>query len=218
MLSQGTARVSTGRNIHMTVISNIDELEALYGLPSQASLIKVADRITRNYHRLITASPFVILATSGPDGLDCSPRGDANQAVFIQDETTLLLPDRRGNNRMDSLRNIVRNPEIALLFLIPGSNTTLRINGSAVVNTDPELLSQHEMQGKAPRSVVIITVREIYFQCARAVMRADLWNPETFRSSRELPTAGDMLQELKDDFNGTEYDREWPARARNSMW
>lgn len=202
----------------MTVISTIQELEALYGQPSQTSLIKVARHITESYERLITASPFVVLATSGPDGLDCSPRGDTEQAVFIRDRTTLELPDRRGNNRMDSLRNIVSNPQVALLFLIPGSNTTLRVNGSAVINTDPELLDQHEMQGTKPRSVVVINVREIYFQCARAVMRADLWNPETFRASHELPTAGDMLQELKNDFNGTEYDREWPARAKNSMW
>ncbi|MEH6726222.1 MAG: pyridoxamine 5'-phosphate oxidase family protein [Hyphomicrobiales bacterium] len=202
----------------MTLVTDIGALEALYGQPSQAALIKVSNRITNNYQRLIQASPFMVMATSGPDGLDCSPRGDSDQAVIIQDQNTLLLPDRKGNNRMDSLRNIIRNPEIALLFLIPGSNTTLRVNGTAVISIDPDLLRQHAMQGKAPRTVVIISIREIYFQCARAVMRADLWNPEAYRSSADLPTPGDIMQELKDDFDGTYYDKEWPNRAQESMW
>lgn len=202
----------------MTLVTDIRELERLYGVTSEASLIKVSDHITKNYKRLIEASPFIALSTSGPEGMDCSPRGDADQAVFIKDRKTLLMPDRRGNNRMDSLRNIVRNPEIALLFLIPGSNTTLRLNGTAVISTDPELTSQYQMQGKAPRSVIIVTIREIYFQCARAVMRADLWNPDHFKSAKVLPTPGDMMQELKDDFDGTSYDKEWPARAKESMW
>lgn len=202
----------------MTLVSDIGALEALYGQPSEASLIKVSDHITNSYRRLIQASPFMVMATSSPDGLDCSPRGDSGQAVIIQDRKTLLLPDRKGNNRMDSLRNIVRNPEIALLFLIPGSNTTLRVNGTAVISIDPGLLRQHAMQGKAPRSVVIISIREIYFQCARAVMRADLWNPDAYRSSADLPTPGNIMQELKDDFNGTDYDKEWPNSAQQSMW
>ncbi|MGJ8533447.1 MAG: pyridoxamine 5'-phosphate oxidase family protein [Alphaproteobacteria bacterium] len=202
----------------MTLVTDIRELEELYGVPSEASLIKVSDQVTKNYQSLIEASPFMVLATSGPEGMDCSPRGDAKQVVFIQDRKTLLLPDRRGNNRMDSLRNIVRNPEIALLFLIPGSNTTLRLNGTATISTAPELTSQYKMQGKDPRSVIIVTIREIYFQCARAVMRADLWNPENFKPANTLPSAGDLMQELKDDFDGTSYDKEWPARAKETMW
>lgn len=202
----------------MTLVTDIGALEAVYGQASEAALIKVSDRITNHYQRLIQASPFVAMATSGPDGLDCSPRGDSDQAVFIQDKKTHLLPDRKGNNRMDSLRNIVRNPEIALLFLIPGCNTTLRVNGTAVISIDADLLAQHAMQAKAPRSVIILSIREIYFQCARALMRADLWNPEGFRSLNDLPTPGDIMQELKNDFDGTYYDKEWPNRAQESMW
>jgi len=202
----------------MTLVTDIRELEQLYGVPSEASLIKVSDQITKNYQSLIEASPFMVLATSGPEGMDCSPRGDAKQVVFIKDRKTLLLPDRRGNNRMDSLRNIVRNPEIGLLFLIPGSNTTLRLNGTAVISTAPELTSQYKMQGKDPRSVIIVTIREVYFQCARAVMRADLWNPEHFKPVNTLPSAGELMQELKGDFDGTSYDKEWPARAKETMW
>lgn len=202
----------------MTLITDIAGLKSLYGETSEASLIKVSNRITKSYQQLIEASPFVVLATSGPEGLDCSPRGDAGQAVIIKDEKTLLLPDRKGNNRMDSLRNIVRNPQIALLFLIPGSSTTLRLNGAAVISIDQELILQHTIHGKAPRSVTIVSIREIYFQCARAVMRADLWNPDGFRSPKSLPTAGDIMQELKHDFDGTDYDKEWPARAQKSMW
>lgn len=200
------------------MITTISELEALYGVPAEASQIKVSNHITVHYQKLIEASPFFALATGGPEGLDCSPRGDAGQAVFIQDQNTLLIPDRRGNNRMDSLRNIVRNPEIAMLFLIPGSNTTLRLNGTAAISDDPKLISQYSVQGKAPRTVIIITIREIYFQCARAVLRADLWNPDQFRAPEDLPSVGTMLQDLKNDFDGTSYDQEWPARAKTSMW
>ncbi len=202
----------------MRLVTDIDTLEAVYGQPSEAALIKVSDHITKSYQNLIQASPFMAMATSGPDGLDCSPRGDPDQAVIIQDPKTLLLPDRKGNNRMDSLRNIVRNPEIALLFLIPGSNTTLRVNGTAVISIDPGLISQHATHGKAPRSIIILSIRDIYFQCARAVMRADLWNPDRFRLPSDLPTPGDIMQELKEDFDGTYYDKEWPNRAQESMW
>tara|TARA_R110000868_G_scaffold49321_5_gene159279 strand:- start:1137 stop:1685 length:549 start_codon:yes stop_codon:yes gene_type:complete len=155
----------------MTLVTDISQLEALYGSISEPALIKVSDQLTKQYQRLIEAAPFVVLATTGPDGLDCSPRGDAGQVVLIQDQKTLLIPDRPGNNRLDSLRNLVLNSQIALLFLIPGTNTTLRVNGTAVISIDPDLLKAHTVIGKAPRTVIIITIHEIYFQCTKALRR-----------------------------------------------
>ena len=203
----------------MSVIRSVEELEALYGQPVEASTVKEVDRITPHYRRLIEASPFFVLATSGPEGLDCSPRGDRPGFVRIADERTLMLPDRRGNNRVDSLRNIVRDPRAALLFLIPGSGTTLRANGRAHLETDPALLASFAVEGQAPRSVVVFRVESIYFQCARAVLRAGLWDPESRVPPESLPSPGRILASLSAERVGGEgYDREWPERARNSMW
>src|ERR1700759_941515 len=162
----------------MSTLATIEELEAIYGEPGEASTAKVADRITPSYRVLIEKSPFAALATAGPEGLDCSPRGDLAGFVRVHDEKTLMMPDRRGNNRVDSLRNIVRDPRVALLFLIPGSGTTLRVNGRAYVSADSTLLACFEIDGKAPRTVIVMTVGEGYFQCARAIVRSDLWNPD----------------------------------------
>jgi uncharacterized protein len=151
----------------MAVIATVEQLEAIYGPTNEASIVKVADWITPSYRLLIEKSPFAALATSGPEGLDCSPRGDLPGFVRIHDDKTLMMPDRRGNNRVDSLRNIVRDPRVALLFLIPGSGSTLRVNGSAQVSVEPDLLASFKVDGKAPRSVIVMTVHEIYFQCAR---------------------------------------------------
>src|SRR5258706_14362226 len=156
----------------MSIISTIEDLEAIYGQPTDASTVKVADRVTPHYRVLIDKSPFVALATSGPEGLDCPPRGDLPGFIRIHDDKTLMMPDRRGNNRVDSLRNIVRDPRIGLLFLIPGSGSTLRVNGRAQVSVDPDLLASFRIDGKAPRTVVVMTVEEVYFQCARAIVRA----------------------------------------------
>src|SRR6201997_4993969 len=202
----------------MSVIATIEQLEAIYGFPGEASTVKVADRITPSYRTLIEKSPFAALATSGPGGLDCSPRGDVAGFVRIHDERTLMMPDRRGNNRIDSLRNIVRDPRMALLFLIPGSGTTLRINGRAQISADPKLLASFEVDGKAPRTVIVMTVGEIYFQCARAIVRSDLWNPGKHVDPKTLPTPGQILAEMSADrVGGEEYDRAWPERARHTM-
>src|SRR5467141_485135 len=158
----------------MSVIATIGDLEAIYGFPNDASTVKVADRVTPPYRILIDKSPFAALATSGPEGLDCSPRGDLPGFIRVHDDKTLMMPDRRGNNRVDSLRNIVRDPRVALLFLIPGSGSTLRVNGYAHVSADPELLASFKTEGKAPRTVIVMTVEEVYFQCARAIVRSDL--------------------------------------------
>lgn len=203
----------------MTVIATVEQLEALYGVPGEASTAKEVSWITPHYRTFIEASPFVALATSGPEGLDCSPRGDLAGFVRVHDERTLMMPDRRGNNRVDSLRNIVREPRIGLLFLIPGSGTTLRVNGRAHLDTDPALLASFEMDGKLPRSVIVVAVETVFFQCARAIIRAELWNPARHVDPKSLPTPGQILAALSEDrVGGESYDREWPERAAKSMW
>ena len=203
----------------MTIVATIDQLETIYGRPNEASTVKVADRITPQYRVLIDKSPFAALATCGPEGLDCSPRGDLPGFVRVHDETTLMMPDRRGNNRVDSLRNIVRDPRVALLFLIPGSGSTLRVNGRARVSADADLLASFKVDGKAPRTVIVMTVDEIYFQCARAIVRSDLWNPDRRVDPKSLPTPGQILAEMSENrVGGEDYDRAWPERARQTMW
>ena len=203
----------------MSIIATIEQLEAIYGQTNDASTVKVADRVTPSYRVMIEKSPFAALATAGPEGLDCSPRGDLAGFVRIHDEKTLMMPDRRGNNRINSLRNIVRDPRVALLFLIPGSGNTLRVNGRAHVTADTELLASFKMEGKAPRTVIVMAVDEVYFQCARAIVRSDLWNPDKRVDPKSLPTPGQILAEMSDNrVGGEEYDRVWPERARQTMW
>jgi|UniRef100_A0A7C1SX55 PPOX class probable FMN-dependent enzyme len=202
----------------MTVITTIEDLKAIYGEAGEASTAKVTAFLTPVYRTMIERSPFVALATVGPEGLDCSPRGDRGAVVRIEDDRTLALPDWRGNNRIDSLLNIVRDPRVALMFLIPGSNSVMRINGRAVVSVAPGLLESFVMDGRHPRSVVVVTIDEAYFQCARAVMRAELWNVERQVAANDLPTPGEMLKAAKQDFDRETYDREWPERAAKTMW
>ncbi|MGV1869464.1 pyridoxamine 5'-phosphate oxidase family protein [Agrobacterium rosae] len=202
----------------MTIIRSVEDLKTIYGESSEASVAKVTSSLTAEYKQMIEASPFVALATVGPEGMDCSPRGDKGGVVRVADAKTVLLPDWRGNNRIDSLLNIVRDPRVALMFLIPGSNTTMRINGKAVVSIDPALLDSFEMDGKHPRTVTVITIDEVYFQCARALIRSELWNAENFVDPAALPTAGTLLKAAKADFDKETYDREWPERAAKTMW
>jgi uncharacterized protein len=204
----------------MPQITDLAALEDLYQpAPNAASTVKEVDHLTPEYQRLIAASPLVALATVGPEGLDCSPRGDAGQAVAIADARTLLLPDRRGNNRIDSLRNIVRDPRVALLFFIPGSGTTMRVNGAASLHDDADLLARFAVDGAAPRCVIKIAVERAYFQCARAIVRSDFWNPAKFAAPATLPSAGDMLAALSAGAEGgAAYDAAWPQRARNTLW
>lgn len=203
----------------MSIIRTVEELESLYGEPGETSLVKEVPEITPEYRALIEASPFVALATAGPEGLDCSPRGDQSGFVRIHDERTLMMPDRRGNNRVDSLKNIVRDPRVGLLFLIPGSGTTFRVNGRAHLSTDPDLLESFAVEEKAPRSVIVVTVESAYFQCARAIVRSDLWNSEKHVDPKALPTPGKILAAVTENRVGGEaYDKEWPERAKKSMW
>ena len=203
----------------MATITTVAELEAIYGLPNEASTVKEVDRITPHYRTFVEMSPFVALATSGPEGLDCSPRGDVAGFVRVHDEKTLMLPDRRGNNRVDSLRNVVRDPRVALLFMIPGVGNTLRVNGRAHLTTDADVLASFAMDGKAPRSVMVIAVDTVFFQCARAIVRSGLWDPDKHVDPERLPSAGDILAALSQDrVGGAEYDRAWPQRARETLW
>lgn len=203
----------------MTRISTIAELEALYGQPGEAALVKVTDRVIPEYAAFIAASPFVALATCGQEGLDCSPRGDLPGFVRIVDDRTLMLPDRRGNNRIDSLRNIIEDGRVGLLFLVPGSGTTLRVNGTAEISIDPDLCASFAVDGKAPRSVIVISVAQVYFQCARAIHRSRLWDPESRVDPASLPSPGQILAATsRQRIDGEAYDAEWPERARKTMW
>jgi PPOX class probable FMN-dependent enzyme len=203
----------------MTILKTVEQLEALYGTPGETSLVKELDRIIPEYAAFIEASPFVALATDGPEGLDCSPRGDLPGFVRIADERTLLMPDRHGNNRVDSLRNIVREGRAGLLFLVPGSGTTLRVNGRAQLSVDEGLRASFAVEGKAPRSVIVIAVEAVYFQCARAIHRSQLWDPARHVDAKSLPTPGAILASVSADrIGGEAYDRAWPERAKKTMW
>jgi uncharacterized protein len=203
----------------MSKVTSVEELEVLYGQPAEQSLLKEVAYITPEYQALIEASPFALLATAGPEGLDCSPRGDLPGFVRVHDQHTLLMPDRRGNNRADSLRNIIRDGRVALLFMIPGLGNTLRVNGRAYLSTEPALLDSFVMEGKAPRCVIVMQVETVYFQCSRALVRSDLWNPAKFREASELPTPGQILAALSDNrLGGEQYDRDWCTRAAATLW
>lgn len=203
----------------MSIINTVEQLEALYGKPNEASTAKEINYISPHYRAMIEASPFALLATAAPEGLDCSPRGDVAGFVRIHDSRTLVLPDRRGNNRIDSLRNVVRDPRMALLFMIPGMGNTLRVNGRAVISAEPALLESFSVGEKAPRTVLIINIDTIFFQCARALVRSDLWNAAKHVSPALLPTAGQILATLTADrVSGESYDKAWPAQAKQTLW
>jgi PPOX class probable FMN-dependent enzyme len=202
----------------MSTITTLTDLEALYGDVNEASSRKETDRIVPVYRDFIEAAPFAVLATVGPEGLDCSPRGDGRDFIRVADRKTLILPDRRGNNRIDSLRNIVRDPRVALLFMIPGIGETLRVNGRAVISADPALLESFAMDGKLPRTALIITVETVFFQCSRAIVRSDLWNPDKLADRRAVPSPGQMLAALTDDIDGEAYDQALPDRLRQTLY
>jgi len=197
-------------------IETVAALEALYGSPGEAARVKVTDRLTGAYAAWIAQSRFVVISTVGPEGTDGSPRGDAGPVVEIADDRTLLLPDWRGNNRLDTLRNIVRDPRVALMFFVAGSNNVVRVNGTAVVSADRALTERFEQGGKHPRSVIVVTIAQVYPQCARALIRAALWTAGN--CSDGLPSIGDMLAEAKAGFDGARYDADWEDRAKDSMW
>ena len=200
-------------------ITTLADLLQIFGTPSAPSVRKESAAITPHYAAMIAAAPFCVMATSGPDGLDASPRGDAPGFVVVEDEHTLLLPERRGNNRVDSLRNLLVDPRIALLFLIPGIGETLRVNGRASISVAPTLLERFVVQGKPPRCVLVIAVDTVYFQCARAIQRSGLWNPPPADIATRVPSAGSILAALTDgEIDGRRYDAELPARQRETLY
>jgi PPOX class probable FMN-dependent enzyme len=200
----------------MTYIETIDELEAIYGDAVPAAKAKVQHHITPLYRKWIEASRFLVLATVGPEGTDASPRGDDGCVVNIIDETTVMLPDWRGNNLTDSLRNIIRDARVSLMFMVPGSNNVVRLNGRAKLSIDPDITASFERDGKHPRSVAVIKLDEIYFQCAKALMRSKLWISDD--ESTGLPTAGQFVQEVKADFDAVAYDSGYAENAKKRMW
>ena len=200
-------------------ITTIEALEALYGGVNPNSLAKETPHLTPEYRRWIEEAPFFALASSGPGGLDCSPRGDAAGQLFrILDDRHIAIPDRRGNNRLDTLRNILHDPRVALLFLIPGIEETLRINGRATVTTESELIQSFRVGATTPLSVILVEVDAVYFQCARALKRSKLWDPTTFRTLGDVPTAGQMTRGAKPDFDAETYDAMLPARQQSSLY
>ena len=199
------------------MIRTIEDLEKLYDTPHEMSLRKVADRMVPVYREWIGRSRFCVLTTVGPEGCDGSPRGDDGPVVAEIDETTLAMPDWRGNNRMDSLRNIVRDPRVSLMFMVPGSNNVVRLNGRAHLTVDDDMLEIFTKDGSRPRSVIVISIEEIYFQCARALVRSRLWVAGD--ESEDLPSAGAMLKAMTDgEEGGAEYDAAWPKRAEKTLW
>jgi len=200
-------------------VTSIEQLEALYGLPAGAAVLKEIDHISPEYRTFIEASPFFALSTCGPEGLDCSPRGDDPGFVRVLDDKTLMIPDRRGNNRIDSLRNIVRDPRVSLLFLIPGVGETIRVIGRATISADPALLESFVFAGKTPRSVIVVSVESIYFQCSKAIIRSKLWDPARLIDRKSLPSNGTVLAEItKGAEGGEEYDKAYPERLKATIY
>ena len=201
------------------LITKLEQFESLYGEKMGASVIKEIDHINGAYRKLIEAAPFVAIATSGPEGLDCSPKGDPAGFVRILDDKTLAIPDRPGNNRIDGFRNIVRDPRIALLFLIPGIGETLRVNGRASISVDPELMQSFSINGKLPRCVLIVHVESAYFHCSKAIVRSKLWDEATKIDRKSLPSTGTIISELSQGkLGGDKYDREAPERIKAQLY
>jgi uncharacterized protein len=202
----------------MPIITSIAELEALYAPVNPVAVLKELDHVNAHYARFIEAAPFVILSTAGPEGLDCSPRGDPAGFVRVADPKTLLIPDRRGNNRVDSLRNIVRDPRIALLFLIPGVGNTMRVNGRAELVTDEALCASFAMRGNPPLCIIKVTVESTYPQCQKALVRSRLWDQATQVPRDNLPSLGEMMQAIDPAFDAATYEAEYPARMERSIY
>jgi hypothetical protein len=201
------------------LVTTMDQLESLYGEVFPPAIAKEIDHVNAHYRAFIEAAPFFSLATNGPDGLDCSPRGDPAGFVRVRDEKTLLIPDRRGNNRIDSLRNLIHDPRVALLFLIPGCGETIRVVGRAKISTDPALAQSFVMEGKTPRCVLVIAVERVFYQCAKAIVRSKLWDPATRIERASLPSSGTILAGITGGkVGGPEHDREAPKRLQATIY
>jgi PPOX class probable FMN-dependent enzyme len=201
------------------LVTTMEQLEALYGQSMPTSIVKEIDHISEGYRKLIEAAPFAVIGTCGPEGLDCSPKGDPRGFVRILDDKTLAIPDRPGNNRIDGFRNIVRDPRIALLFLIPGVGETLRVNGRAAISVDPELMQSCAMNGKLPRCILIVHIESIYFHYSKAIVRSRLWDEATKIDRKALPSTGSIIAELSEGkLGGEAYDREAPEKIKAQLY
>ncbi|CAM3113558.1 hypothetical protein SAMN04490207_5374 [Pseudomonas gessardii] len=201
------------------MLSTLEQLETLYGLPHERALRKEIAFLNEDYQAMVKASPLVIVSSAGADGLDGSPRGDVPGFVRILDERTLAIPDRPGNNRLDTLRNLLVDPRVALLFIIPGIGETLRVNGRAQISIEPELLQSFAVNGKPARSVIVVQVQAAYFHCSKAFVRSDCWNPDKHVERSTLPSAGAFHRRLNDgQFDAEAYDREMPQRVKDSLY
>jgi uncharacterized protein len=205
---------------HDHLITTVEQLEAVFPeAPVGNAITKEIDHVNATYRALIEAAPFFALATNGPEGLDCSPRGDPAGFVRVADEKTLLIPDRRGNNRIDSFRNIIRDPRVALMFMIPGCGEVIRVIGKAAISADPELCAQFVLFGKVPKVVLVVRVERVYYQCPKALVRSKLWDPTTWIDRKSLPTSGKILAEItggKQDAD--KHDREYPERLKATIY
>ena len=201
------------------LVTSVAQLETIYGEPMPTSLVKEIDHINDGYRTLIEAAPFVVIATSGPGGLDCSPKGDAPGFIRIVDDKTLMIPDRPGNNRLDGFKNLMSDPRIALLFIIPGVGETLRINGHASVSVDPALRESFAVNGKPARAVLIVKVETIFFHCSKAIVRAKMWDPKSQIERSSLPSTGTIIAELSGGkMGGAQYDKEAPAKIQSALY
>ncbi|HAQ43144.1 MAG TPA: hypothetical protein DCQ67_04115 [Acidimicrobiaceae bacterium] len=201
------------------LIKDITQLDALYGDASPRSLTKEIDALNSQYQSFIEASPFMAVATVGMEGLDCSPRGEQGSVVRVVDANTIQFADRRGNNRLDTLRNIVEDDRIALLFLVPGIGETMRVNGRATISIAPELIEAFTVDGKSPKTVVEVKVERVYFQCSKALVRSGIWDSDIARSFGDVPSAGEMLAATTNDsFDALEYDRMLEKRSSDELW
>jgi PPOX class probable FMN-dependent enzyme len=201
------------------IVQSVEQLQQIYGEPIPTSIVKEVGHLTDVYRKLIEAAPFVVIATSGPSGLDCSPKGDAPGFVRIVDDNTLMIPDRPGNNRLDGFKNLMSDPRIALLFMIPGCSETLRVNGRATVSIDPALRESFAMNGKPARAVLIVEIETVFFHCAKAIVRAKLWDVNAQVDRKSLPSTGTIIAELSGGkLGGEQYDKDAPARIRAQLY
>ena len=203
----------------MSIVRTLAELESLYEAPVPTSITKEIDHLTELHCAYIEASPFMIVATSGPGGLDCSPRGDPAGFVRVANERTLLVPDRRGNNRLDTLRNLIVDPRIGLLFLVPGVGVTLRVNGTAEITTDGELRASFAIGDKQPTTVIVVSITSVYTQCPKALIRSHLWDASRHRDPSELPSVGQIMEAITAGaFDAAAYDAAYPERLRQTIY
>jgi PPOX class probable FMN-dependent enzyme len=206
----------------MQKITTIEQLENIYGDVSEAAKWKEIDHINAHYQQFIEAAPFLILATSGEKGIDCSPRGDPAGFVRVVNEKCIQIPDRRGNNRLDTLRNIVANPQVGVIFMIPNIGETIRVSGKAELIIDPQLCESFAIKGKPASSVLSINVEKAYFQCQKVIARSKLWDSTSHIQRSELPSAGDMVKVFsamqKQAFDAQAYDADYPERMKKTMY